>query len=120
MAEPFGLTLAAAAIVEPAIRAACKAYEMVQLNRSFGPDFKAYSRRLDGQKARMEEWSQWPIGSLINAENDKLVQVIVGDLAAIQIELTKCAAIRAKYQLDVRSGKFRLMEMSRKGFSFGR
>ena len=100
MAEPISLTLAAAAFVEPVIRATCQAYNILRLSRSFGPDFKEYCRKLDGQKARMEEWSQWPIGTLQQSENDTLAKVVVGELAAMQENLACCAAIRNKYEAD--------------------
>ena len=103
MADPISMTLAAAAFIEPAIRAACKAYGLHQLNRSFGPDFKEYCRKLDGQKARMEEWSQWPVGSIVfDAGNDKFPNVVLAELAAMQVELGKCAAIRIKYEINSR------------------
>ena len=100
MADPVSLTLAAAAFIEPAIRAAMKAYGLHQLNRSFGPDFKEYCRKLDGQKARMEEWSQWPVGPILDAGSDKFPKVVLAELAAMQAELRKCAAIRVKYEID--------------------
>jgi hypothetical protein len=100
MAEPISLTLAAAAFVEPAIRATYQAYSLLRLSRSFGPDFKECCRKLDGQKARLEEWSNWPIGTLLHDENDTLAKVVVAELAAMQDNLVRCAAIRSKYEID--------------------
>ena len=100
MADPISLTLAAAAFVEPAIRATYQAYSLIRLSRSFGPDFKEYCRKLDGQKARLEEWSQWPIGTLLHPEEDVLPKVVVAELAAMQCSLARCAAIRSKYETD--------------------
>ena len=98
MADPISLTLAAATFVEPAIRATYQAYSLLRLSRSFGPDFKEYCRKLEGQKARLEEWSQWPIGTLLHSENDKLVEVVVAELAAMRENLARCAVIRIKYE----------------------
>ena len=100
MADPISLTLAAAAFIEPAIRATYQAYSLLRLSRSFGPDFKTYCRKLDGQKARLEELSQWPVGNLLQAENDMLVKVIIAELAAMQENLANCAAIRSKYETE--------------------
>ena len=100
MGDPISLTLAAAAFVEPAIRATYQAYNLLRLSRSFGPDFKEYCRKLDGQKARLEEWSQWPIGTLLQSENDVFANVVVAELAAMQEHLGRCAAIRSKYEID--------------------
>ncbi len=100
MADPVSLTLAAAAFVEPAIRATYQAYSLLRLSRSFGPDFKEYCRKLDGQKARLEEWSNWPIGNLLQDENDKIAKVVVDELAAMRNTLARCAAIRSKYEID--------------------
>lgn len=104
MADPISLTLAAAAFVEPAIRATYQAYSLLRLSRSFGPDFKEYSRKLDGQKARLEEWSHWPIGTLLYDENDMLANVVIAELAAMQEKLARCAAIRSKYEIDGQAG----------------
>lgn len=105
MADPISITLAAAAFVEPAIRTAYKAYGLHQLNRSFGKDYSEYCRKLDGQKARMEEWSQWPIGSLQNSQNDNLAQVVIAELAATEVNLKECAALRSKYEIHTQISK---------------
>ena len=103
MADPISLTLAAATFVEPAIRATYQAYNILRLSRSFGPDFKIYCRKLDGQKARLEEWSQWPIGALLHSENDMLAKIVVAELAAMQENLARCAAVRSKYEINVQA-----------------
>ena len=112
MADPISLTLAASAFVEPAIRSVYSAYGLHRLNQSFGKDYKEYCRKLDGEKARIEEWSQWPIGFLHNGQDENLAQVVVAQLAAIKVYLTDCATLRSKYEIHVQPNNVASIESS--------
>ena len=99
MAEAIGMTLAVVALVEPAIKSTFEAYGVYRLTEAFGVDFGEYSRKLEGQRARLHAWSQWPIGSVPSPENNS-TSVILQELAAMKVEFDNCAALRAKYQSD--------------------
>lgn len=103
MADPISLTLAAVPIIQPLIRAAYDAIGLHRLNRSFGKDYHEYCRKLDGQKARMEEWSHWPISLPQNDPKDNFDKQILAQLGAIVANLEICAALRRKYETDAQT-----------------
>ena len=94
--DPLSLTVATLAIVEPAVKAVKKAYGVHKLNRSFGSDFLIFTRRLEGQKARLEEWSQWPLDEVPSRSN-RIVTTLFEELASMEADFSKCALLRQKY-----------------------
>lgn len=54
MVEPVSVTLAALALLDPAIRSVRKAYGVYRLTKSFGEHYTSVQRRLDGEQARLE------------------------------------------------------------------
>ena len=108
MAEAIGLTLSVVALVEPAVKSTIEAYGAYRLSEAFGVDFGEYSRKLEGQRARLQEWSQWPIGFVPNPENSS-ISVILQELAAMRIEFDSCAALRTKYQSNLSKSGMILM-----------
>lgn len=96
MTDPLSLTVVTLAFIEPAIKSVKRAYGMQRLNRAFGSDFVQWTRRLEGQKARVEEWSQWPLDE-VPIKNDRIVSTIVEELASMEADFAKCALLREKY-----------------------
>ena len=94
--DPLSLTVATLAFVEPAVKAVKKAYGLHKLNRSFGSDFVQYTRRLEGQKARLEEWSQWPLDE-VPSQNNRMVTTVIEELASMEADFSKCSLLREKY-----------------------
>ena len=54
MAEPVSITLAALALLDPAIQSVRKAYGVYKLTTSFGEHYTSTQRKLDGEQARLE------------------------------------------------------------------
>ena len=94
--DPLSLSVATLAFLEPAVKAVKAAYGLHKLNRSFGSDFLQCTRRLEGQKARLEEWSQWPLDE-VPSQNSRLSKTITEELAFMETNFAKCAALREKY-----------------------
>ena len=98
MAEAIGLTLGALGILEPAIKGCLEAYSIYQLTETFGQDFLEYTRRLNGQRARLKEWSQWTLYlPSVPLNDDSLVSTIHHELVAMRLEFQQCSRIMAKY-----------------------
>ena len=97
MVEAIGTTLAVVALLEPAIKGTFEAYGLCRLTEAFGSDYGQYSRRLEGQRARLEEWSQWPV-DFIPRSGDRISSIILAELGAMTIEFANCARLRTKYQ----------------------
>lgn len=77
MVDPISITLAALAILDPAIRACRKAYGTYKLTKNFGKDYRAVQLRLNGQKARLEiafttELIVKPDENILNDINEQL------------------------------------------------
>ena len=54
MVEPLSITLAALALLDPAIRSVRKAYGVYRLTTHFGEHYISTQRKLDGEQARLE------------------------------------------------------------------
>ena len=54
MVEPVSVTLAALALLDPAIRSVRMAYGVYRLTLSFGEHYTSAQRKLDGEQARLE------------------------------------------------------------------
>ena len=54
MVEPVSITLAALALLDPAIRSVRMAYGVYRLTTSFGEHYTSTQRKLDGEQARLE------------------------------------------------------------------
>ena len=54
MVEPVSITLAALALLDPAIRSVRMAYGVYRLTTSFGELYTSTQRKLDGEQARLE------------------------------------------------------------------
>ena len=54
MVEPVNITLAALALLDPAIRSVRIAYGVYRLTTSFGEHYTSIQRKLDGEQARLE------------------------------------------------------------------
>lgn len=54
MVEPVSVTLAALALLDPAIRSVREAYSVYKLTRSFGEHYASVQRKLDAEQARLE------------------------------------------------------------------
>ena len=52
--EPVSVTLAALALLDPAIRTVRKAYGVYKLTTAFGEHYAGIQRRIDAEQARLE------------------------------------------------------------------
>lgn len=95
--EPVSITLAAIALLEPAVKGCIEAYGMYKLTKDFGHDFCEYSRKYDAQRARLEEWYNWPFDYTgTPARIDPFIRVIEEELGAMRTNFQLCSDIILK------------------------
>ena len=80
MAEPVAMTLAALAMLDPAIRTVRQAYGAYELTKHFGEHYIGVQRRLNGEKARLEvaletHLATMPESGIITEINEHLGQM---------------------------------------------
>ena len=77
MVEPISITLAALAMLDPAIKACRKAYGTYKLTENFGKDYRTVQLRLEGQRACLEAALNAELmtklnGNILNDINEQL------------------------------------------------
>ena len=96
--EPVSITLAAIALLEPAVKGCIEAYGVYKLTKEFGDDFCEYSRKHNAQRARLEEWYNWPFYYTgTPTRSDHLISAIEQELGAMKIEFQHCSDIMIKF-----------------------
>lgn len=101
MAEPISITLAALAMLDPAIRACREAFGAYRLTKNFGKDYRAVQLRLSGQQACLEmalntELMIKPDGNILNGINEHIgnisnhFQSCQNMVASIEGHLSRC------------------------------
>ena len=96
--EPVSITLATIALLEPAVKGCIEAYGVYKLTKEFGHDFCEYSRKYDAQRARLEEWYNWPFYYTgTPSTSDPLIRVIEEELGAMKIQFQLCSEIILKF-----------------------
>ena len=73
MVEPVSITLAALALLDPAIQSVRKAYSVYRLTRSFGDHYISVQLRLDGEQACLETTLDTNLAS--KPDEKKLTQI---------------------------------------------
>lgn len=80
MVEPVSITLAALALLDPAIRSVREAYGVYKLTRFFGEHYASVQRNLDGEQARLECSLETNLASMPNKEVLTLINTHLGHL----------------------------------------
>ena len=96
--EPVSITLAAIALLEPAVKGCIEAYGVYKLTKEFGHDFCEYSRKYDAQRARLEEWYNWPFYYTgTPTRSDQFIRAIDEELGAMRTNFQLCSNIILKF-----------------------
>lgn len=80
MPEPVGITLAALALLDPAIRAVRKAYGIYKLTNLFGEHYVGVQRKFDGEQARLEVALDTDLACMPKSDVISQINVHLGNL----------------------------------------
>ena len=78
--EPVSITLAALALLDPAIRSVRKAYGVYKLTTVFGEHYAGIQRRIDAEQARLEVAISTELDPLPSKEIIKQIETHLGHL----------------------------------------
>ena len=91
----MSITLAALALLDPAIRSVRKAYGVYRLTTSFGEHFISTQRKLDGEQARLETSLDTNLASM----PDKKVLAQINDhLGQLEKHFQGCQSLMASIE----------------------
>ena len=88
--EPVSLTLAALALLDPAIKSCRKAYESYKLSKAFGNDYASVQRKIDGEKARLEASLNLELSTAPDTDS---IETIKRELGSMQEKFRACQAM---------------------------
>lgn len=100
MVEPVSITLAALALLDPAIKSVRKAYGAYKLTAAFGEHYIGIQRRLDGEQARLETALDT---TLVSAPSEEQLTQINAQLGQLQLHFQACQHLIAS--IDRHSSK---------------
>ena len=103
MVEPVSISLAAVALLQPAVQSIFQAYKAYKLTEAFGGDFWEYSRKYDCQHARLEEWLQWRI-PFEPQKGDRFSTAVLNQLGIMEREFKYCKALMSKPKYQPKKG----------------
>ena len=101
MPEPVGITLAALALLDPAIRAVRKAYGTYKLTKLFGEHYVAVQRKIDGEQGVLEAALDTDLACMPKSD---VISNINGHLGNLREHFQACQDIVAK--IDGHTGRF--------------
>lgn len=87
MPEPIGITLAALALLDPAIKTVRKAYGIYKLTEYFGEHCVTIQRRLDGEQARLEVALET---DLVSVPERQIIEQVNAHLSHISTKFQAC------------------------------
>ena len=78
--EPVSITLAALALLDPAIRSVRQAYGVYKLTTAFGEHYASVQRRIDGEQARLEVALETDLATVPSKDIIALINTHLGHL----------------------------------------
>ena len=95
MVEPVSITLAALALLDPAIQSVRKAYGVYRLTTSFGEHYTSTQRKLDGEQARLEMSLDTNLASM---PDKKVLTQIIDHLGHLEKHFQGCQDLIASIE----------------------